>query len=71
MGLFDNKVVLIIGVFCGIGKVIVEECVKQGVKVVFIYLFFEEKVCVLEMELIVNGGVVKGFCLDVVKFDEV
>lgn len=61
MGLLQDKVAIITGGSRGIGKGICERFIAEGAIVVFSYVSSDEKARALELELMANGGVAKGF----------
>jgi 3-oxoacyl-[acyl-carrier protein] reductase len=61
MGLLQDKVAIITGGSRGIGKGICERFIAEGAIVVFSHVSSDEKARALELELMANGGVAKGF----------
>lgn len=69
--MFNDKIVIVIGVFCGIGCLIVFDLVNSGVNVVVNYFGNEVKVNEVVDEIKLMGRKVIVVKVDVLNFEDV
>ena len=66
----ENKIALVTGASRGIGRAIVIELVKKGVKVAFTYLNGEKEAYELKEEVAAKGGEAIPFKVDIGNFED-